>query len=259
MTCFASICARAVAGLRAWLAPRATTLFGAAAACAVLPAVELSGDTVRYVEIAFTVVFVILSLSLHEAAHAWTAWKCGDPTAKDLGRITLNPLPSIDPIMTVILPLWLASMGLPAFGGAKPVPVSYHRLRHPLRDMAIVAIAGPLTNVALGILFMVAWKLAVYTGGYAKGTLLLNVIEFSLIANFALAAFNMLPIPPLDGSRLMAWLLPAPLREPYVRLERFGLLLVIGVWYFVPGAKRLVFAGINQLQDWANWVTGGAW
>lgn len=256
---FASLVARVATGLRAWFAPRATTLLGAAAVCAFAPAVELSGETVRYVEVAFIVVFVILSLSLHEAAHAWTAWKCGDPTAKDLGRVTLNPLPSIDPFMTVILPLWLAWMGLPAFGGAKPVPVSYHRLRHPLRDMMVVAIAGPLTNVALGLVFMLAWKFAAYGGGYAKGSLLLNVLEYSMVANLALAAFNMLPIPPLDGSRVMAWLLPGPLREPYVQLERFGLLLVIGVWYFVPGVKRAVFMGVNELESWVHWLTGGVW
>jgi len=167
---FDSFLKRASASLRAWFAPRATTLLGAAAACAVVPAVELSEDSFRYIQIAFIVVFVILSLSIHEAAHAWTAWKCGDPTAKELGRVTLNPLPSIDPIMTIVLPLMLASMGLPAFGGAKPVPVNYHRLRHPLRDMMIVAIAGPLSNIALGIVFMLAWKFAVYSGAYGKGT-----------------------------------------------------------------------------------------
>jgi Zn-dependent protease len=256
---FDSILKRAAAGLRTWFAPRATTFLGAAAFCAVVPAVELSEDSFRYIQIAFTVVFVIMSLSIHEAAHAWTAWKCGDSTAKDLGRVTLNPLPSIDPIMTIVMPLMLASMGLPAFGGAKPVPVNYHRLRHPLRDMMIVAIAGPLSNIALGVVFMLAWKCAVYSGAYGKGTLLVNVVEYSLLANLVLAAFNMLPIPPLDGSRVMAWLLPSALREPYVQLERFGMLLVLGVWYLVPGVKNGVYMGVNQLQDWLNWVTGGRW
>jgi Zn-dependent protease len=250
---------RAGRALRGWLAPRLSTLAGAGAVCALVPAVQLSSETVRYAEIGFTVLFVILSLSLHEAAHAWTAWKCGDPTAKDLGRITLNPLPSIDPIMTVIMPLWLAAMGLPAFGGAKPVPVSYHRLHHPLRDMMLVAIAGPLTNLLLGVVFMLGWKAAAYYGGYPSGSLLLNVLGFSMMANLVLAAFNMLPIPPLDGSRVMTWLLPASLRDPYTQFERFGLFIVFGVWFFVPGVKRFVFSGVNQLEALLDFLTGGVW
>jgi len=249
----------AARALREGLATRWTVLAGAGAVAALAPAFQLDGEDVRYAEIAFVIVFVILSLSLHEAAHAWTAWKCGDPTAKDLGRITLNPLPSIDPFMTILLPLWLVWMGLPAFGGAKPVPVSYHRLRHPARDMMLVALAGPVTNFVLAAVFLLAWKAAIYLGGYAPGSLLDHVLRYSLMANLVLAAFNMLPIPPLDGSRVMAWLLPDSMRESYRSLERFGLLILIGVWYFVPGVKSVVFSGVRQMRDFLDMATGGPW
>lgn len=245
--------------LRAAFAQRWTSLAGVGALCAFAPALQLSDSSVRYVQIAMIVIFVILSLSLHEAAHAWTAWKLGDSTAKDLGRVTLNPLPSIDPIMTVIVPLVLAASGLPAFGGARPVPVSYHRLRNPLRDMMLVALAGPATNFLLAGVFMVGWKLAVFEGGYRQDDLLVQVLSWSMYANLILAAFNMLPVPPLDGSRVMAWLLPSGIRESYVNLERFGLFLVLGVWYFIPGVKSVVTTGMLQMRDLLNWLSGGSW
>ena len=116
--------------------------------------------------IAFVITFLVISLGFHEAAHAWVALRCGDPTARDLGRITLNPIVHIDPFMTIILPvmLYVMSSGQFIFGGAKPVPVSYHRLRKPLRDMMFVALAGPITNFLLAIVFVLAWKAAVYSG-----------------------------------------------------------------------------------------------
>lgn len=186
----------------------------------------------------------MISLGIHEAAHGWVALKCGDTTARDLGRITLNPVAHIDPFMTIALPLllFLSSGGRFLFGGAKPVPVNFYNLRKPYRDMALVAIAGPLSNFLLGAFFLLCMKLVVYDLGLwdteAVGA---QVLRWTIEVNLLLAAFNLLPIPPLDGSRVMTWLLPAGLRESYARLESFGLLLVFGFLYLVPGGFRLVW------------------
>ena len=243
---------------RTWFRRHATVTAGLGCVLA-LQGSGLGGDKVQIIQVVFIVIFVVLSLSLHEAAHAWTAWKLGDPTAKDLGRVTLNPLPSIDPFLTIILPIGMLLAGLPAFGGAKPVPVSYHRLRHPLRDMMLVAIAGPLSNFLLAVLFVLGWKSAVYLGDYDPGDLLPTVMLYSMAANLVLAAFNMLPIPPLDGSRVMAWLLPSALREPYIALERLGILLVMALLWFVPGVRGLVNAGVDSMRVSIDFLTGGIW
>ena len=242
------------------LRPHSPTLCAAALCAAAAP--QLGSGSIEILQIAFVVVFVVISLALHEAAHAWVAWKCGDQTAKDLGRITLNPLPSIDPFMTIILPGMLLLMGMPAFGGAKPVPVSYHRLRHPLRDMMLVALAGPATNFLLSIVFLLGLKVAFYLGAYQQGDLLFEVLQFSLYANLALTTFNLIPVPPLDGSRVMAWLLPPGLREPYQQLERFGLFLIfalVALLRMVPGLNGMILSGSRQLFDFVDLLTGGAW
>lgn len=195
--------------------------------------------------IGLSIAFVVLSLTIHEVAHAWVALRRGDPTARDLGRITLNPIPHIDPMMTVIMPLALGLMsgGAFIFGGAKPVPVNAARLKSPLSDMALVALAGPVSNWLLAVLFGALYRLSLTHGFYPGaaeypserlGQLFPLVMFAAMYSNLFLAVFNLLPIPPLDGSRVMAWLLPASLRESYVRLEAFGMLLVIGVYYFTP-------------------------
>jgi Zn-dependent protease len=211
-------------------------------------------------EIALVVAFLVISLGIHEAAHGWVALQCGDPTARDLGRITLNPIPHIDPIMTVIVPLALAFSGTGMiFGGARPVPVSYHRLRHPLRDMMLVALAGPASNFLLAILFVTAYKAATSLGGYAPDQLMGRVLMQSAWVNVLLAVFNLVPIPPLDGSRVMAWLLPASLRPSYVALERFGLLLVVAVVFFVPGFSQMLLGGMRSMLNVIDTLTGGPW
>ena len=190
------------------------------------------------VEVALLLAFLVLSLGIHEAAHGWMALKCGDTTARDLGRITLNPFPHIDPFMTIVLPLILLYSAGVLFGGAKPVPVNFHALRKPYRDMALVAAAGPASNVVLACLFYGLYHLLVDTlGVWQAGTIGANVLIGSVFWNILLAMFNMLPIPPLDGSRIMAWLLPTSLRPAYHRLESFGILLVLFFLYAVPGVR----------------------
>jgi Zn-dependent protease len=208
--------------------------------------------------IALVIAFLVISLGIHEAAHGWVALKCGDPTARDLGRITLNPIPHIDPIMTILVPLLMVTFTGFIFGGAKPVPVSYHRLRHPLRDMMLVALAGPASNFVLAILFMLGWKASRTFGGYDDGALMPTVLYTSVWVNVLLAVFNLFPIPPLDGSRVMAWLLPDSLRPSYIALERFGLILVLGV-FWLPAFRNLLFGGINTMLSFINQLTGGSW
>ena len=212
----------------------------------------------KVIEIALIVAFLVISLGIHEAAHGWVALQCGDTTARDLGRITLNPIPHIDPFMTVILPLVMAMSHGPIFGGAKPVPVSYHRLRHPLRDMMLVALAGPASNFLLAILFTVALKAAV-ANGYTSDQLMIKVLKGSVGFNLLLTVFNLVPIPPLDGSRVMAWLLPAGLRPSYVSLERFGLILVFALVFLVPGFQAMLGQGMDRMFRLIDTLTGGPW
>ena len=210
----------------------------------------------NFVSVALTVVLIVICLGIHEAAHAWVAWKCGDSTGKDLGRITLNPIPHIDPFMTIILPgIMLATTGF-AFGGAKPVPVNFHRLRHPWRDMSLVALAGPLSNLVLALFFLIAWKFFITTGFYNDAALtrsmrqedlLPQVLESAVTFNLLLTVFNLVPIPPLDGSRVMAWLLPPSLREPYTSMESWGLLLVFALTFLSPGFSNFLLSAMHSL------------
>lgn len=217
-----------------------------------------------------TIVLLVLCVSAHEAAHAWVAWKCGDPTGKDLGRITLNPLPHIDPLLSVILPALLFMTTGHAFGGAKPVPVNFHRLRQPLRDMSFVAAAGPITNFLLAVLFLITWRFFVKTGYYNGAadfealrrydllpSVLLNAVGFNVL----LTVFNLIPIPPLDGSRIMAWVLPAPLRPHYAMVERFGIFIVFALLLWSPGFNQFLWSTVQDLTDVLRRVVtlGGRW
>ncbi len=199
---------------------------------------------------------LVICLGVHEAAHAQVALWCGDTTARDLGRITLNPIPHIDPIMTILLPLllYISSAGQFMFGGAKPVPVAYHQLRSPLRDMSLVAIAGPLSNFLLAVLFAIVLKAMVLFGMY-EGQMMLEILEMTVFFNLVLAAFNLVPLPPLDGSRVMAWLLPAGIRRPYVELERYGFLILIGI---IVAENNGLNLGFFELVGWTVGTLGDA-
>jgi Zn-dependent protease len=171
-------------------------------------------------------VFVV-SLSFHEAAHAWTASRLGDPTAKMLGRLTLNPLAHIDWIGTVLFPLLGAIAHLPIIGWAKPVPVSVRNLRHPRRDFALVALAGPVSNLILAAIAAAIFAVVVRSGG--PDGVAVNVLVLAVVINVLLAVFNLIPIPPLDGSNIAIGLLPASLAVPYARIRPYGFLLLYGL------------------------------
>jgi Zn-dependent protease len=214
--------------------------------------------------IALVVALLVISLGIHEAAHGWVALQRGDPTARDLGRITLNPLPHIDPFLTILLPLMTyLSMGF-FFGGARPVPVDFHSLRNPWRDMALVALAGPLSNFLLAAFFLLTRCLLVGgSGPWHEGALGDTVLLFAVYFNLLLAAFNLLPIPPLDGSRVAAWLLPSSMRDAYATIERLGvgLLLVLLLMQFVPVVNRVVYQTVEFFYDSvvALITLGGLW
>jgi Zn-dependent protease len=182
---------------------------------------------------------VLLAITVHEAAHGWVAWRCGDDTAYRLGRVTFNPLRHIDPIGTVLLPamLLLASGGQVLFGFAKPVPVNFGRLRHPRRDSVLVAAAGPGVNIAMACAAGFLIHLIVLLPESAARWVGLNLLNAVWI-NVLLAVFNMLPIPPLDGGRVAVGLLPPALSLPLARIERFGIMVVLGVLLVLPMLGR---------------------
>ncbi len=162
------------------------------------------------------IIFVLgTAVILHECAHGWVALKFGDPTAKLLGRLTLNPLKHIDPIGTIVVPIITKlALGFP-FGWAKPVPVNFANLRNPKQNMIFVALAGPAVNIVLAVVasFFISFSP--------------NLFTLAVVINLFLATFNMIPIPPLDGSRVVAGLLPAHLARKYLYLEPFGFIIVL--------------------------------
>ena len=195
---------------------------------------------------------VLIAITFHEAAHAYTAWKLGDDTAYRQGRVTFNPLKHVDPFGTVLVPALLLLTASPfLFGWAKPVPVAFGRLSHPRRDMALVAIAGPLTNVALAVLSALLFhglgSLPPAAAAWAGQTL-----YQSILLNLLLAIFNMLPIPPLDGSRIVLSAMPGVLAKPYAKLERFGFLILLGLLFVLPMLGREIGVNLNLFR----WLIG---
>jgi len=195
---------------------------------------------------------VLLAITMHEAAHGWTAWKLGDDTAKQMGRVTFNPLAHIDPFGTVILPSILIMAGGVLFGWAKPVPVVFSRLGNPRRDMVLVAAAGPGINIGLAIvsaigLYFVDLQRSLFDEWVARN--LINSININLL----LAIFNMIPLPPLDGGRIAVGLLPYKLAVPLARLERAGLFILIGLIFILPMLGSQLGLDLNIF----GWLVGG--
>ncbi len=175
------------------------------------------------------IAIVILSIVLHEVAHGWVAYQCGDDTAYLMGRLTLNPLKHIDPFMTIVLPVACVLMGMPAFGGPKPIPVNPYRLRHPVRDERLVSAAGVAANLLIAFALAVVLRLALATGVFQPNSPGTAVLGLSILSNLVLFMFNLTPIPPLDGSRLLRSFLPWEIRHWFNMLDPWGLFIVFVV------------------------------
>ncbi len=188
--------------------------------------------------VAGSAVLVVLAITTHEACHGFVANRLGDPTAREQGRLTLNPLPHIDLFFTILLPLFLILSGTGIIlGGAKPVPVNVSRLRNPRRDWALVGAAGPLSNLAMAIGLALLLAILSGIGLAAPGAPLAEVLAVGIFVNVLLAVFNLIPIPPLDGSRVVQYFLSAGALDAYRRLERFGLLIIVALVFFFPPAQ----------------------
>lgn len=209
---------------------------------------------------------IIIAITLHEAAHGWVAWKCGDDTAYRLGRVTFNPLRHIDPLGTIILPALLVFTTGFMFGYAKPVPVNFRRLRNPRRDMVLVAAAGPATNLLIAIASAILLRLVPISMSQPS-IVIATMLQYSIFFNVILAIFNMIPLPPLDGGRVAVGLLPYPLSLYLARLERYGMVILLVALIGLPwlGQQMGVDLGImgrilrplaSHVEGLIYWVTG---
>jgi Zn-dependent protease len=183
--------------------------------------------------IAIVIVVILLSMTLHEAMHAFVGYWLGDDTAKLQGRLTLNPIKHIDPFLTLLLPVMLAIIGAPIFGGAKPVPFNPARVRYDEWGAALIAIAGPLTNLVIAFVLFGVYALA----GAPSTGLLAEILTTAVMVNLGFFIFNIIPIPPLDGSRVLYALAPDFVRRGMEAIEQYG---IIFVFIIVLAASSLI-------------------
>jgi len=233
--------------------------------------------TVQHVNIVFQLIVFLFAISFHESAHAWMANRCGDPTARMLGRISLNPIKHIDPVGTVVLPLFAMLTGIPVLGWAKPTPVDPRNFRNQVRDDILTAVVGPISNFvvaggALVVLLLIALTshvgsaivniipyvypnhlevLATQTNSLLMPTSLL--LYDLMVINIVLAVFNLIPVPPLDGSHVLRHFLPAPMLRAYDTVGWLGLIALV---YFGGGfLGRLIYPVLGLFQSVLHSVT----
>jgi len=233
--------------------------------------------TVQHVNIVFQLIVFLFAISFHESAHAWMANRCGDPTARMLGRISLNPIKHIDPVGTVVLPLFAMLTGIPVLGWAKPTPVDPRNFRNQVRDDILTAVVGPISNFvvaggALIVLLLIALTshvgsaivniipyvypnhlevLATQTNSLLMPTSLL--LYDLMVINIVLAVFNLIPVPPLDGSHVLRHFLPAPMLRAYDTVGWLGLIALV---YFGGGLLgRLIYPVLGLFQSVLHSVT----
>ena len=191
---------------------------------------------VDVIYIIIVIVVILFSMTLHEAMHAFTSYWLGDDTAKMLGRLSLNPIKHIDPFMTILLPVMLAIVGAPIFGGAKPVPFNPNNVRFGEWGAALVALAGPLTNLLIAFLIFGIWVVVGTPGQGIWSQIFITAVS----VNLGFFIFNMIPIPPLDGSRVLYALAPEFVRRGMETIERYGIIVVFAV-IFIAGPSLSIF------------------
>ena len=211
---------------------------------------------IDFAQIFLAFLVLLFSLTVHEAAHAWTADCLGDPTARLLGRVSLNPIVHADPIGTVVFPLLAMVTGVPLIGWAKPVPVNVSKLRHTRRDYVLVAAAGPVSNLTLAVVAALLLRLIpvspVTLGEPNISVPVASMLSRALQINVLLAVFNMIPIPPLDGGNVIGGLLPRPLAyrfdsliRPYGFILLYALMLTRGLDYLVVPPASLILSWLR--------------
>lgn len=205
----------------------------------------------RWIDLLYVVPVILVSLTAHEVSHGWVAYRMGDPTAKSMGRLSLNPLRQLDPFGTLMLILTYLFLGF-MFGWAKPIPVTTRYFRHPQRDMAIVGAAGPAANFVLAVLFGVILRFAglpLHDLGTSVGDVVLNILFIMVQVNIVLGLFNLIPIPPLDGSRVLGAFLPRRAYEYWAAIDRYAFLF----FFLILFALRGPFGSLLQGAFSAVW------
>lgn len=202
--------------------------------------------------IAFGVILV--SMMLHELAHGLVAYWLGDDTAKSEGRLTLNPLKHLDPVLSLLMPLLLFLSGGPIFGGAKPVPINTRNLKNGVWGMALVAIAGPITNFLLAF---IAFLVGYFAGWLSDGGVMGMICSDFVMINLGFGIFNLIPIPPLDGSRVVYAIMPDPIQDLMEKMERWGIIIVMILVIVFPGLISAIMTGAMEgVLTVFYWIVG---
>ena len=193
-----------------------------------------------------SVVLVMFSVVLHEIAHGWATYRLGDPTAKQAGRLTLNPLVHLDPFGSVLLPLMLAIVGGPVFAFAKPVPYNPRNLRHPVRDEVLVALAGPFCNLLQALVGALLFRVlySMWTGDLGVAYYVLSGLTSYIYVNLTLMFFNLIPLPPLDGSAIVSPLLKGDARVAYYKVQRYAMPILLILLWVLPYVLRFDPLGV---------------
>ena len=198
----------------------------------------------RVLEIVIQIAVLLFAVSFHESAHGWMALRCGDTTAHDLGRITMNPLRHLDPVGSLLFPAMLAFAGLPVFGWAKPVPVSLRGVPNPRRANLLISAVGPLSNLLLAFVSLIVLK-GLAMAGQGRGSALIEIAIAALVVNVSLGVFNLLPIPPLDGFGVVESLAPPSAIPSVIWLRRYGFLILFVAMF--TGVLRMIMTPVSNL------------
>jgi Zn-dependent protease len=200
--------------------------------------------SLSHVNIVFEIIAFMFAISIHESAHAWTAWRLGDPTARMLGRVSLNPIAHIDPVGTILLPALALFFHFPMIGWAKPTPVDPRNFRNPMRDDILTSVAGPVSNLIVAVASIILLRIVLMFSPQMTGVAepLVDLLALSMEINILLMVFNLIPVPPLDGSHVVRHLLPEGARRVYDTLGMVGL-----IFLFMAGGRFIgAMSGVIQ-------------